>query len=172
MIKKLISVIMVLSFLAFSGCASLGMDDSKLDAKQYFDRYQHVLKLAVQVAVLKVLDSNPTYAPELVAFSDIIKTYVDMEDYVNLDALEELVNEKIDWSKFQPTERLLVQALISEVRVEIENVLKVNVGKIPTPPEDVKMIVESFVDWVSEAAQLYQQQQTNRTVIPVLPARN
>jgi len=168
MIKRIVGLLMILSLLAFSSCATITPSTEGLDAKAYFDRYQHIMKLAVQVAVLRVLNSNPTYADSMIAIVEDVKTVIDALDILDLTELEQLIKERIDWSKFEPTEKLLVDALISQVRVEIDNVIAIKLDGIPTPNEDVKLIVTSFVDWVAEAAMLHKQQQSNRSLVPTL----
>lgn len=168
MLKRIVGLLMVFSLLTFSGCATLAPSSEGLDAKQYFTRYQHIMKLAVQVAVLRVLNSNPTYADSMIAIVEDVKTVIDTLEILDLTELERVIKERIDWSKFQPTEKLLVEALISQVRVEIDNVIAIKLDGIPTPPGDVKLIVTTFVDWVAEAALLKKQQDGNRSLIPVL----
>lgn len=166
MFKRIVGLVMVFCLLSFSGCATLAPSSEGLDAKAYFDRYQHIMKLAVQVAVLRVLNSNPTYADSMIALVEDLKIVIDALEILDLAELEQVIKDRIDWSKFQPTEKLLVEALISQVRVEIDNVIAIKLDGIPTPSGDVKFIVTTFVDWVAEAAMLHKQQQSNRSVIP------
>ena len=109
------------------------------------------------------------YAPKVADFAEYLTEALDGQDIVDLKELEQMAVEKIDWSKYNPTERLLVEALITQIRVEIENVIAANKLSIPTPPEDIKMVVTSFLGWVKEGALVFQQQQGNRNVIPTLP---
>lgn len=166
--KKLLATLLVLPMLVFSGCATLGGGETNT-ALEYFNKYQHIMRLGTQVAVLAVLDQNPTYAPKVADFAEYLTEALDGQDIVDLKELEQMAVEKIDWSKYNPTERLLVEALITQIRVEIENVIAANKLSIPTPPEDIKMVVTSFLGWVKEGALVFQQQQGNRNVIPTLP---
>ena len=161
-------VVCMVTFGGLVGCSTLqGGDGTPMTPKQYFQRYQHIMRLAVQVAVLRVLDANPTYGPRIVAFANTIQTILD-DKYITLAELETLVVDEIDWSQYKPEEQLLIKALISQVRVEIENVLTINVG-VPAAPEDVHMILSAFVGWVEEAAALHDAERSNRVVIPQLP---
>ena len=169
--KALTVALIAAIMLVLPGCATLQQGNAPQTAVEYFERYRTLFQLATQVAVIKVLDPNPTYATHLIDFSEFMREVLETTDVVDLSELEQLVRDEIDWSKYQPTERLLVETLITTVRVEIENVLRANKDNIPTPPEDVKLIVGSFIDWVAQGARLHIEQQSTRNVIPVLPER-
>lgn len=168
----LIILVVCLSFVSLPGCATLGGNNPNQTSLDYFHRYEHILRLGVQVAVISILDKNPAYTDRIVSFTDYIKEYIEGEEILNLRELEDVVRDKINWDDFEPTERLLIEALISQIRVEIENVLKANKIELPTPTEDVKMITESFVTWVQEGAKVFIEQRKNRSIVPVLPPRN
>jgi hypothetical protein len=170
---KIASAILVVAMLVLPGCATLGNgNDPNQTALDYFNRYQAIMRLGVQVGVLSVLEPNPTYATRIVAFADYVQEYLEGQELLDLQSLEDVVRDKVDWTKYNPTERALVEALIIQIRVEIENVLKANKTQLPTPPEEVKMVVSTLVTWIGEAANIFIQQQQNRSVIPVLPPRS
>lgn len=156
--------------LLLPGCATLGNSENpNQTALEYFNRYQAIMRLGVQVGVFSVLEPNPTYASRLVAFSEYVQEYLEGEDVIDLQLLDSIVRNKIDWSTYTPAERALIEALITQIGVEIENVLRANKTSIPTPTGEVKMIATSVVGWIGEAANVFIEQQANRAIIPVLP---
>ena len=169
MFRKLIALTMALAFVLLPGCATLqggGPDQTALD---YFQRYQHIMRLGVQVAVFSLLEPNPTYAPRIAALTEHIQNYLESDGLVDLRGLEEAVRARIDWSGFSPTEKALAEALIVQVRVEIENVLEANKTALPTPTEEFKMIASSVIGWLDEAANVFIAQQGDRAIVPVFP---
>ena len=167
--KKLMALLLILPMLVFSsGCATFGGSTPE-SAMEYFNKYQHIMKLGTQVAILALLEQNPTYAERIVSFAGYLETALEGQQVADLKALEELARDKIDWTKYNPTERLLVEAVITQVRVEIENVIAANGVNLPTPSGEIKMFVSTFLDWIEEGGRVFIAQQGNRSVIPILP---
>lgn len=153
--------------LGMDGCATMNTDGQPMTPEQYFQRYETIIQLGIQVGVINLLETNPTYANRVEKFSAYMLDYIEGDEMVDLFTLEQVAREKIDWSKYDPTERLLVEALITVVRTELENILRANNVEIPNAPEKVKMYGGKFLTWVGQAAVTFKVQ--NRDVVPVLP---
>ena len=163
-------VLVLMSVMLLTSCATLGVgpDGDPMTPEEYFERYEHIIKLGVQVGVLQLLESNPTYADRVSTFAGYMKDYLDEGDpTLTLAKLEMVARERIDWSRFQPTEQLLVEAIITQVRAELENVLRAN--GLPEPPEKVVMYAGKFLGWVQEASAIFENRRGQRSTAPTLP---
>lgn len=159
--------LMVPVLLGMDGCAGMNTDGLPMTPEQYFQRYETIIQLGVQVGVINLLETNPTYAKRVKKFSQYMTNYLEGNEMVDLSTLEQVARDKIDWTKYDATERLLVEALITVVRTELENVLRSNSVEIPDAPEKVKMYGGKFLMWIGQAAATFEAQ--SRTVAPVLP---
>jgi hypothetical protein len=181
--KKFIGIICMsgLLSLSFSGCATL-QSTQPTSSAEYFERYEAITSTAVQLAVVKLLNANPAYAQRVIDFSQWMKDVLRDENInvVDLSLLETLAKDRIDWSNYDPTERVLMNALIRQIRVELEHILEADCGTtterlpcfadLPGAPEKVKMYGTKLLTWVHEGAALFVATQS-RTIerIPTLP---
>lgn len=165
---KKVFYLLVLSpiLLGINGGCLGNVGPTPVTSDQYFQRYEPILRLAVQVAVLNFLEKNPSYTTRVDKFSEYMLDYLDKEhETIDLATLEKVAREKIDWSRFDSTEKLLVEALISTIRGELERVVTANVGEV-TPPEKVTLYSKKFLTWVKTAAETFSPQRKN--TVPVL----
>ena len=166
--KRIIAITMVAIALGLVGCpGNIDINGSPMTPEQYFQRYETLIQLGVQVGVINLLETNPTYAKRVDKFSKYMLEYLEDNEMVDLSTLEQVARDKIDWTKYDATERLLVEALITVIRTELENVLRSNNVEIPDAPEKVKMYGGKFLTWIGQAAATFEVQ--NRSVVPVLP---
>jgi hypothetical protein len=164
-------IVLSLGLMGIEGCTGMhNQDGTPLSPEQYFQRYEHVIKLGVQVGIINLLETNPTYAGRVKAFTGYMETYLASNNVLDLSQLEKIARDKIDWSKYDATERLLVEALLTTVRVELGNVLTAN--NLPAPPERVAFYAGKFLAWVHEGALVFEAQQSQRGVVPMLPPAN
>lgn len=183
--KYLAAVMLSLALVigSMTGCATLSGDGPN-SADDYFKRYQHIMRLAVQVGVINLLDVNSTYDDKLMAMTNVIDTVIEAEanNVLDLGDLQQLVIDRIDWSSYAPTERLLVEALLGQIAVEVKNTLEAdcqpeaNQGAralcfqgMPEVPEKVKLYVGTFTSWIREGIGTWRASNGNRDFIPVLP---
>ena len=177
--SRIVGLLLVLPMLlVFTSCSTKQIQS----ADEYFQRYEHILRLATQVAVINVLKSNPTYDDSLMNIADVIQTVVDGGDIVDLQAFQDAVMAQVDWSQFEPTEKLLVEAILSQMRVSLGNILEAdcqpvaNEGEralcfsdLPQLPDSFKMYAGKFVDWIKEGVGIHRASLDSRSIIPVLP---
>ena len=136
--KKLILIVLLaVTPMAFIGCAS-GTSSAQT---------QVVAKLAVQYAVIKVADKNPEKARRIVAIAKEVSALAGTENAGTVDLLVALIRSKVNFSKLDAADTLLVNALIDAIAVE----LKAKVGEGPLLPEKI-LVVKQVADWVVDAA--------------------
>lgn len=171
--KKFLAITVISLLIGLSSCAGVvgiqNPDGTSLTPEEYFNRYEHIIQLGVQVGVINLLETNPKYANRVDKFSKYMLDYIQENDMVTLEELEEVARERINWTKFDATERLLVEALITTVRTELENVLYANGVQIPNAPEKVKLYGTKVLSWVGQAARVFKAQSQRRVPVPKLP---
>lgn len=147
--KTLFAPIVALMLLA--GCAN-GIDPSK----PIPPHVETVAKLGVQVATLKVV-RDPDRAAKAVRIATNLQNAVDGGVIVALDELEKEFFQHVDISALEPTDQLLVRALVTAIKEEMKRLLAQKVGtpddKILIDPINRQRIVK-VLGWVREAALL------------------
>ncbi len=108
---------------------------------------QLVAKLAVQYAVYKVASNNPAKATRIVAIAREVSTLAGSDKASTVDLLVVLIRSKVDFSKLDVADVMLVNTLIDAISIE----LKERVGDGPLLPEKI-LVVKQVADWVIEAA--------------------
>jgi hypothetical protein len=164
-----------LMMFVFTGATCIGPGEIKT-GDEYFSRYEHIMRLATQVAVINVLEINPSYSNKMVGMAEVIATAIESESVVDLESFQNIVISRIDWSQFNPTERVLVEAVLSEIRVSLQRILEAECitgtlcfEDLPKLPENFKTYANKFVMWIKEGVGLFLSQHGQRSVIPVLP---
>lgn len=131
--KTLTSFVALLAALGAAGCST--------------PTQTNLAKLTVQYAVIKVCDRNPEYAPRVVEIATQIEALAGGETANTVDLLLSLVRAKIDFSKLDAADKLLVNALIDQVGIE----LKVRLGTT-TFDAGKLLLVSEVAGWIREAA--------------------
>ena len=124
-------VLLIALALAIGGCASSGSNESQLTEQ-----------LVIQYAVLKVVCDNPEKAKRIGEVAREAKTFL-AGDGVTVALLDEAVRAKIDWTKLDAADTLLVNALLAEV----DRQLSVKLGAGVLSPEQL-VTVNEVLDWV------------------------
>lgn len=109
-------------------------------------------KLAVQVAVMKVIeadDNRAEKAAEIVSAVDQAKVWLDM-DGVTLTDLKAAALRRLHERNLAPSDMLLATALVDIVAAELD----VRIGQGVLSP-DKKVTVNTLLGWVTEAAGFY-----------------
>lgn len=119
--------------IALAGCASTGGNDQQT---------QIVEQLAIQYAVMKVVDNDPDKAARVSKIAHDAKTWL-VSDTATIDVLEAAVREQIDWTKLDQANTLLVNALLAEVDLQLRS--RVSVGVLTS---DQKVQVNQVLDWI------------------------
>lgn len=108
-------------------------------------------QLAVQYAVVKVLDNNPDFAPRVVEIATFVEENAGASQATTVLVLEQLVRAQINWDRLDAADRILVDALIAAVREE----LVARLGDGPLTGDNV-LVVKQVAGWIKTAALLAQ----------------
>ena len=127
----------VLFFAAPAGCSNMNATQT------------NVAKLAVQYAVVKVVEKNPAYGPRVVVIAQEVRKAAGGETADTVDLVLTLVKAKIQWDKLDAADTLLVNALIDQVGIE----LKARLGDAKFDPDKLLVIAE-VATWIEQAATL------------------
>jgi membrane peptidoglycan carboxypeptidase len=130
--QKLWQIVVVGLALALTGCATGGGEPPSTLTEQ----------LVIQYAVLKVVGDNPEKAQRVSKVAHDAKTFLN-GDGVTLAALQAAVHDKIDWTKLDAADTLLVNALLAEV----DRQLQINLGAGVLNPEALVQ-VNAVLDWI------------------------
>ena len=134
----LASVCVVFASFVTSGCATTGDARGKL-----------IAQLAVQYAVGKVLENNPTYAPRVAQIAAEVGAAAGNEAST-VPLVMALVRGKIDFAKLSPADVTLVNALLTVVEAELTARIE---GGVLSPDNAVK--VREVAGWIEQAARAY-----------------
>ena len=181
--KRLLMALIISTALVFTSCSTLNPGNSPTSAEEYFQRYQHILRLAVNVGVVNLLDANPTYGDKLMKMTEVIEQVLEGGNVHDFSTLQALIMDRINWANYEPIERSLVEALLTTVRIELENVLKADCKPeaneadarglcfegLPETPEKVRFYVAVVSDWIQEGVGLWRASNSSRAVVPILP---
>lgn len=108
-------------------------------------------QLAVQYAVVKVLDNNPQHAPRVVEIATFLEENAGATQATTVLLLEQLVRAQINWDRLDAADKILVDALIVAVRQE----LVARLGDGPLTGDNV-LVVKEVAGWIKNAALLAQ----------------
>ena len=107
------------SLTTLSGCATFG----PLEGQAAVERHQLLFKAAAQYGTLKIIEKNPNMAEPVARIAgdtaDALEDTLEAGRLVALPALEEMVRAEINWDKLTPEEFLLIDTLITSVRLEL-----------------------------------------------------
>lgn len=108
-------------------------------------------KAAVQVATLKVIDSDVDRANRIVDIVSTTRTALSNESATTVDALVLIVKSKVDWSQLDAGDTILANLLIETVAEELEARLALVEDMDPIP---WKLKADKVLSWVEHAAQM------------------
>lgn len=130
-------LVLILTFAGLVGCAS-------------FDNLQST-GLVVQYATLKFVGKAEPgkriiRAQKIIKHASQAKVLFD-QDKLPIEQIEELVRRRIDWTKLDPADTLLLDALIKTVVIEVnQNTGRTKPGELTTG--------SAVLDWIIKGAQL------------------
>lgn len=124
------------AFVIITGCATLTEGNASS-------------KLVAQYAVIKVAQNDPAKAARIAEIAAQVKLYISDEESPTVDALVIAIRSQIEWSKLDPADTLLVNALLERLRTELTEYLGPD-----TLPEDLRLAATTVADWVIEASLL------------------
>ncbi len=111
------------------------------------DQQQIIAKLAVQYAVIKVVENNPAKAARVVDIAREVRDLAGKDGANTVDLLMALVRAKVDFSKLDAADTLLANALIDTIGAQLKE--RVGAGTLGT---DKLPIVAEVANWVIEGA--------------------
>jgi hypothetical protein len=122
------------------------------------DEHQALTELAVKAAVSRVLAEKPAWIDKTYDISKgALILMGDPPAIVDLNELEDYAVNEIEWEELTPEEEVLIRALITAVRQEIE----LYVSKKDISLEEEKLIyVAQVMLWINQTADIYQQQRS------------
>lgn len=135
---------LVAVFLCLAGCATLTDGDRRNDL---------AAELAIKYATLKVIDndSDPSErAGRIISIAEKTQSLVDRGLVSLIPEIEQVVKDQIDWGKLDAADTLLVDALLTAVRVELDS--RVQGGALSG---ETALAVSRVLDSVIAAARLY-----------------
>lgn len=129
--------------LALAGCSTVSNLTSGVGTEA---------KLPVQYAVAKVIaDSDSVDGDGVLEVTAKVRGYVESDGELILDNLMAQAEAEIDFASMEPTDAMLVKALLSQIEYAIAE-------EMPTLPEERKVRILTLLDWIDEAAALYADQ--------------
>lgn len=128
-------ILFLVASLFLVGCSSTG------------DRRNPIASIAVQYAVAKVVDKNTEKAQRVLAIVSETRKLIAGEQASTVAMLEQIVRDQIEWSKLDAADAVLVNALIDEVRFQLEDRL----GDSELVGDKV-LVVDEVLGWVERAA--------------------
>jgi len=131
-----VTLALVITLGAFApGCTTTGDARTKL-----------VAQIAVQYAVGKVIENNPSYAPRIAQIASEVGAVAGGEAST-VSAVIALARAKIDFGKLSPADVTLINTLLSVVEAELE--ARVSAGVLS--PEKAASVRE-VAGWIEQAA--------------------
>ena len=133
---KVGAVCALLASLVFAGCSTL-------------NEYENTARLTTQYATIKVIDDDRAKAQRVEEIATEVKAYAQDDLFLTVDRLIDEARSQIAWHKLDAADRLLVDALLTELEVR----LKERFGG-DAVPDELRLTVEKLADWVISAARM------------------
>jgi hypothetical protein len=108
-----------------------------------------VLKTSVQYGTMKYLGSHPNHIEKAEFLVDEVAAALESEQSATLALLETIVVDSIPWEKMTPEERLILTALLTEIKYQVG--LKIGEGVLG---ESERVWGMQFLSWVRQAIQM------------------
>jgi hypothetical protein len=113
------------------------------------------LELTVKAAVSRIIMERTDWAPDIQDVSRTLVAAIDADEGVTLEQLEALVKAKVDYTGITIEEQILVDTLVSNVRLSIETY--VNTTYPGSTANEYVMNARTVFVWVDEVATRYMQ---------------
>lgn len=131
-------LIVVLFALLMTGCATLQNGDYRA-------------QLPVQYATMKLIEESDSINSEgVIAAVNRTRSLMEVDAELELGFLADNVRSSIDWQSLAPSDRLLINALISEIEAALDRRYDIE-GQLP---EDAKIRLSTLLDYIEEAAHM------------------
>lgn len=137
--------------LSITGCASMQQTGAALTTAP------QSAKIVVQYATMKYIEKAGTYpaqqsrAMRVIDVASRAQIFVEAGTASTVPLLEQAVRDGIDWSRFTPADRLLVDNIITLVRQELE----ARIGATDAPIDDrQRIVIRELLGWVIAAANI------------------
>jgi hypothetical protein len=124
--------------LMVAGCVSSERDSGSL-----------VLKTSIQYGTMKYLGSHPGHIEKAEFLVNTVAGVLESDTSTTLGRLETIVVESISWDTLGPEERLVLTALLTEIKYQVG--LKIGEGVLD---ETRRVWGLEFLSWVRQAIQL------------------
>jgi hypothetical protein len=140
-IKSLLAAALVCSlsvsctFLS-TGCATTASGDRSL-----------LVHVGVSYAVAKVVKGDPERAARIVAIAGTVRQLAGSQEVESVAMLDAFIRSKIDWTKLDAADQVLVNVLLLEVR----SVLEKKIGADPITGAKL-LVVAEVAGWIEDAA--------------------
>lgn len=136
--QSLITLAVILSLCLLTACALMRSNESGV-------------RLAVQYATAKVVDGDPTKADKVMEIAARAREHVTGPTSATVSQLDAVVRAQIPWDSLDMADRLLVDALLLELRDELARRLGDGVLN-----DTQRLQVAAVITWIERAAQLAQ----------------
>lgn len=126
--------------LALAGCSNVSNLTSNIGSEA---------ELPVKYAVAKVIgESDSVTGQGVLDVTAKVRGYVESDGELILDDLMAQAEGEIDFASMEPTDAVLVKALLAQIQYAIAE-------DMPTLPEERKVRILTLLDWIDGAAALY-----------------
>lgn len=122
---------------------------SMTSACTFLSEHKATAKLATQYATIKVIDGDRAKAQRVWAIAKEVKKYANTKPQLTIDRLIDEVKAQINWEDLDAADTLLVNTLVDELSQQLTERLGPE-----SLPKDLRLAVDTVVDWVISAAQL------------------
>lgn len=107
-------------------------------------------QIAVQWAVMKVVENNPEYAARIIEISGIVRATVSKDQTATVQTIYELIVKQIDWTKLnKPSDRFLIDSLLTAMQVALNERVGTGTGMLPV---DRAIAISEVVKWIEDGA--------------------
>lgn len=112
------------------------------------DRLKPFLRLAVSLGTDRVLVENPTVAPVVLQVTSTLLTLFSTDEVVSLAQVNAAIRAKIMTMNLTPEVRMVLEALLQSVAMEIRLVI-VQAG---VADDTITLLLHEVVTWIRDAA--------------------
>ena len=113
----------------------------------FLEERETTARLTVQYATLKVINDETERAERVRKLISEAREYVSSDTSVTIAFLDTQARARIDWERLDTADRLLIDAVLVEARVELER----RIGEGVLDPNATLQLLTVF-DWIESAA--------------------
>ena len=106
-------------------------------------------RLIVQAATYQVIDGDASKAERVIEIATEVRSIAETDPHLTIAALVQSARELVRWDTLEPSERLLIEALLVELQYRLEE----RFGPDPLPA-DLRLTVDRIAGWVVDAASI------------------